>query len=112
MSEERVNAAQQEEKSVQVEQTEQKSTQEPLELQDKKKKIRPVVVAAAVIFIALLAGISIYNTPANRLQRQLDLGNKYLEEQQYEQAALAFEQAIIIDDRCLEAYAGGVEAYL
>lgn len=112
MSEERVITAQQEEKSVQIEQTEQKSTQEPSGLQDKKKKLIPLVVAAAVVFIALLAGVSIYNTPANRLQRQLDLGNKYLEEQQYEQAALAFEQAIVIDDRCLEAYAGGIEAYL
>lgn len=76
------------------------------------KKLLPFIIAAAVILIALAVGIGIYNTPANRLQRQLDLGNKYLEEQQYEQAAIAFEEAIAIDDRCMEAYTGGIEAYL
>lgn len=70
------------------------------------------VAMAAVVLIAILIGIGIYNTPENCLQRQLDLGNRYLEEQNYEQAALAFEQAIAIDDRCVEAYAGGLEAYL
>lgn len=76
------------------------------------KKLLTFIIAAAVILIALAVGIGIYNTPENRLQRQLDLGNKYLEEQQYEQAAIAFEEAIAIDDRCMEAYTGGIEAYL
>ena len=80
--------------------------------QGNKKKLIAIIAAAAVIVIALAVGIGIYNTPANRLQRQLDLGNKYLEEQNYEQAAIAFEEAIAIDDRCMEAYTGGIEAYL
>ena len=80
--------------------------------QSNRKKIITIIAAAAVIVIALAVGIGIYNTPANRLQRQLDLGNKYLEEQNYEQAAIAFEEAIAIDDRCMEAYTGGIEAYL
>lgn len=71
-----------------------------------------IIGAIAVVLIALTAGISIYNTPANRLSRQLDLGNRYLEEQNYEQAVIAFEKAIEIDDRCIEAYAGGIEAYM
>lgn len=112
MNDETVNQVQQESETVQMEQTGQEDKQKSLGLQDKKKKAIPFIIAVAVVLFALLVGISIYNTPANRLQRQLDLGNKYLEEQQYEQAALAFEQAIVIDDRCLEAYAGGVEAYL
>ncbi|MCM1122677.1 MAG: hypothetical protein NC416_08840, partial [Eubacterium sp.] len=65
-----------------------------------------------MIFTALLVAVGIYNTPANRLHRQLDLGNRYLEEGQYEQAALVFEKAIAIDDRCMEAYLGGLRAYL
>lgn len=77
-----------------------------------KKKTLSFIVAAAVALIALIVGISIYNTPANRVRRQLDLGNKYLEEENYEQAMLAFEEAIAIDERCMEAYAGGLEAYL
>ena len=35
-----------------------------------------------------------------------------MEEENYEQAVIAFEEAIAIDDRCLEAYVGGLEAYL
>lgn len=77
-----------------------------------KKKVIAIIAAAAVIIIALAVGIGIYNTPENRLNRQLDLGNKYLEEQNYEQAAIEFEKAIEIDDRCMEAYTGGIEAYL
>ena len=71
-----------------------------------------MIGAAAVVAVAILVGLGIYNAPANRLNRQLDLGQKYLEEQNYEQAIVAFNQAIEIDDRCLEAYAGGIEAYL
>lgn len=74
-------------------------------------KKRGIIGAVIVVLIALIAGISIYNTPDNRLSRQLDLGQKYLEEQNYEQAIVAFNKAIAIDDRCLEAYAGGIEAY-
>ena len=80
--------------------------------QNNRKKVIAIIAATAVILIVLAVGIGIYNTPTNRLQRQLDLGNKYLEEQDYEQAAIAFEEAIAIDDRCMEAYMGGIEAYL
>ena len=70
-----------------------------------------IIGTVIVVLIALMAGIGIYNTPDNRLSRQLDLGQRYLEEQNYEQAIMAFNKAIAIDDRCLEAYAGGIEAY-
>ena len=79
--------------------------------QNKRKKVFFFIVAAAVLLIALIVGISIYSAPENRLQRQLDLGNRYLQEQNYEQAVLAFELAITIDDRCLKAYMGGIESY-
>lgn len=78
----------------------------------KTKKLYMVIGAAIVIIIAILIGANIYNSPQRRLQRLLDLGNTYLDNGQYEEAALTFEQAIAIDDRCVEAYAGGVEAYV
>ncbi len=99
MNEETTNITEQEAENVQMPQS------------NLKKKALPFI-AAAVALIALIVGIAIYNTPANRVQRQLDLGNKYLEEENYEQAALAFEEAIAIDERCIEAYIGGLEAYL
>lgn len=76
------------------------------------KAVITIIAAAAVILIAVAVAVSVYNTPTNRLHRKVDLGNKYLEEQNYEQAAIEFEQAIEIDECCVEAYAGGIEAYL
>ena len=119
MSEEKTEVIQQ---SVESAQTEQKNMEEIMQraaadapeipANQKKKKWLLYVIVATAVLIALAVGIGIYNTPENRLKRQLDLGYKYLEEEQYEAAALAFEQAITIDERCMEAYAGGLEAYL
>ena len=69
------------------------------------------IIIAVVIALAVAIGLGIYNSPENRMSRQLDLGQKYLEEQNYEQAVVAFNEVIEIDDRCLEAYLGGMEAY-
>jgi len=80
----------------------------------KKKNNKGIIIGiiiAAVIVLAVGIGLGIYNSPENRMSRQLDLGQKYLEEQNYEQAVVAFNDAIEIDDRCLEAYLGGMEAY-
>lgn len=71
--------------------------------------------AVMVFVIAALAfsiGINAYSAPENKLSRQLDLGQKYLESGWYEEAILAFENAISIDEKCMEAYIGGIEAYL
>lgn len=76
------------------------------------KKQWGIIGAVAAVVLALAIGLGIYNAPVNRLNRQLSLGNKYLEEQKYEEAAPVFEKAIAIDDRCMQAYAGGIEAYL
>jgi len=40
-------------------------------------KKRMIFAVFTVILLALIAGIGIYNTPANRLARQIDLGRKY-----------------------------------
>ena len=71
-----------------------------------------IIGAIAVVLIALVAGIGIYNSPNNRLSRQLDLGNRYLEEQNYEQAIVEFDKAIEIDPMCVDAYLGKAEAYI
>lgn len=41
----------------------------------------------------------------------MNLGHRYMEEGNYEQAALTFDKAIAIDDRCIESYAGGIKSY-
>ena len=75
------------------------------------KKKWGIIGAVAVVLIAFIIGISIYNMPANRLSRQLDLGNRYLEEMNYEQAIVEFDKAIAIDPMSVEAYLGKAQAY-
>lgn len=79
-----------------------------------RKRWTGIITAAIVTVLILTAGISVYSYSAlgNQLSRQLTLGHKYLEDGQYEEAVLAFENAISIDEKCMEAYAGGMEAYL
>ncbi len=96
---------------VQAETTQSEATQTPEKPKTNRNKWG-IIGAAAAVIIAIAVGIGIYNLPTNRLSRQLSLGNKYLEEQNYEEAVVAFEQAIAIDDRCMQAYVGGIEAYL
>ena len=60
------------------------------------------IIIAAVILVAVLIGVGVYNAPANRMSRHLDLGACYLEEQNYEQAIAEFDQVIAILDEIEE----------
>ena len=66
-----------------------------------------LAVIAAVVMTVVLAG----HSREKKLQTQLDLGNKYLAEEQYEDAIVAFEAAISIEPKTPEAYKGLAEAY-
>ena len=69
------------------------------------------LLAAAAVLIAAVVGISIYNAPSNRMSRALDLGARYLEEQNYEQALVEFDKVIAIDPMSVDAYLGKAQAY-
>lgn len=79
-----------------------------------KKNKRPIVIICIALALCLIAGIFTMtaNSAGRRLAEQLELGQKYLEELNYEQAVVAFEAAIAIDPKCEEAYMGIAEAYL
>ncbi|MBR0092333.1 MAG: tetratricopeptide repeat protein, partial [Lachnospiraceae bacterium] len=83
----------------------------------KKKSRRGFVIGlvaaiVAVIAIAVGVGVIVYsNSPARRLQQQLDLGARYLSELDYEQAIAAYEAALEIDPKSAEAYGGLIDAY-
>lgn len=66
------------------------------------------IVVCAIVF-AVLGG---RNSPTNRVVELLDLGNKYLTEQDYEQAIVAFKEVIEIDPKCEEAYMRLADAYI
>ena len=93
-----------------VEKSGERTAQSIRNVQSGKKKLG-ILAVIVVVLAALAVGFGIYNKPENRLTRQLDLGERYLEEQNYAEAVLAFEKAIQIDERCMAAYVNGIEAY-
>lgn len=70
-----------------------------------------IEVEAGIIAMLLIGIVLVYNSPAKRLSRQLDLGQKYLIVQDYEQAVVAFTRAIEIDPLNVDAYIGLAQAY-
>ena len=81
---------------------------------EKAKKSKGKLLGIAVLIIIIIAvaiGIGIYNTPTNRINRHLDLGQRYLEEQDYEQALVEFDKAIAIDPKNIDAYIGKAQTY-
>ena len=77
----------------------------------KCKKIWPIILI--VIIIAVAAGVIIFNsTDGARFRKQLNLGQRYLSEMNYEEAVVAFNQAIEINPRNADAYLGLADAYI
>ena len=82
----------------------------------KKKWVIPVIIASAVILFAAIASIIVIVTvvafPKARIKKQLKLGDKYISELDYENAVLAYKEAIQIDPKNEEAYIALANAYL
>ena len=79
----------------------------------KRKKTIAVICIVLALAVALIAGtLIIQATPANRLKRQLRLAEKYLTEMNYEQALIAYNEAIKIDPKCEQAYLGMADIYV
>ncbi|KGK91391.1 hypothetical protein DP73_03750 [Desulfosporosinus sp. HMP52] len=75
------------------------------------KKIVIIVITALVL---LIGGGVVYatNSTAARAERQLNLGNKYLQEGKYEEAILAFEKVIQIEPKNIPARLGLGKVYV
>jgi tetratricopeptide (TPR) repeat protein len=76
-----------------------------VEMEEMIKKI-------AAIFITLI--LLLQSTACNgetKISEKLELANKYLLEQNYEQAIVAFNEVIKIDPKVVEAYQGLADAY-
>lgn len=68
-----------------------------------------VIIVMCIAVFALLSG---RNSSAKRVAELLDLGDKYLTEQDYEQAVVTYREVIEIDSKCEEAYLGLADAYI
>lgn len=93
--------------------SEQKKTDEKddtvIERPDLKKR-RPFLLIGAIILLFVITGITIAvcvkssGNKKSEYDKKIDLGRKYLSELNYEQAIMAFEEAINIDPKRDDAY--------
>ena len=83
---------------------------EKAKMKNKKGFIILIVMVFTIVFAVLIC-ISIYNAPAKRLARALDLGQKYLLDENYNQAIVEFNKVIEIDPQNVDAYLGLAEVY-
>lgn len=67
-------------------------------------------IVIAVIFVIL--GIVVYSNPQRKYERQIALGERYLDELNYEQAIAAYLAAIEIDPKNPEAYKALADIYI
>ncbi|MGN0408066.1 MAG: DUF6273 domain-containing protein [Bacteroides sp.] len=82
----------------------------------KSKNNKKVIISVSIVIVLLVVVIAgtliIQATPANRLKRQLRLAEKYLTEMNYEQALIAYGEAIKIDPKCEQAYLAMADIYI
>ena len=80
----------------------------------RKKKIAKIV--GAIIFLIMLVIIIVSlvatgHSQTRRIQDQLELGQRYLLDMNYEQAIVIFEAVIVVNPQNIDAYIGLIDAY-
>ena len=78
----------------------------------KKKKFAIMGVTVVLVLVVLVGIFAVGGNSGKKLQEQLDLGNKYLDEMDYERALVAFNAVLKIDPKNADAYLGIVEVYI
>lgn len=84
---------------------------------NKKKSGAKVAVILSIVAVLLAAGAFaaiwfLALSPTARSNKELNLGQNYLDELEYKEAIASFKQAIKIDPKCEDAYIGMAEAYV
>ena len=85
------------------------------EIISKKKTPVPIFIGIIVVLVVIAIILFVRNieaSPKKKGHKQLELGNKYFTELDYENALLAYEKAIGFDSNCEEAYIGLGRTYL
>lgn len=78
--------------------------------ENKKYFVAAALAIASIIVIFIVVIVQKINSQ-KRFDEQMDLGNRYLSEENYEAAVVAFNKAIEIDPRNAEAYSKAAQAY-
>lgn len=78
----------------------------------KNKGIVAIVIILSVILMGLVGAVVYMNSDPVKVKKQIDLGNKYLDNLEYDEAIAAFNIAIDIDPMNAEAYYGLAKVYM
>lgn len=74
-----------------------------------------LIVTLSVLGVATIAALAtlavILFSDSFRVKRNLSLAQKYLSNEEYEEAIVHFDKAIEINERCIDAYLGKLDAY-
>ena len=74
------------------------------------------IIGIVLIIIGVVVGVLVYfkssSNPQKQLQKQLNLGDKYLTDMDYENAVLAYKAAIEIEPKSADGYIGLAKAYI
>lgn len=78
----------------------------------KKRTIVSIIICVTLVLsVGIVVTAKIYGE-TKYIEEQLDLGIKYLEDLEYEQAIASFQAVITIDSRNVEAYIGIAKVYM
>lgn len=69
-------------------------------------------VVVALLAVVGVGGFAISRGSTQQRESLLELGQRYLEELNYEQAIVCYKEYLEIDPKCVEAYAGLAQAYV
>ena len=78
-----------------------------------KKNIIIIIVIAVLLIIGSVTAIAVtnYNSVSNRATRGIELAERYLNEQNYEQAIIEFQKVLEIEPMNVDAYLGLANVY-
>ena len=82
------------------------------EVKLKRRKIFALLICTCIVTGIVAAFLVMHNSQQRRVKNSLILGQRYLSEMYYEEAALAFRAAIEVEPKSEEAYIGLADAYI
>ena len=81
--------------------------------QSKRKVLLLATIGVSLVLLAIImAGAAVFGGSDRKIQEQLDLDIKYLEEMDYERALTAFNTVLSIEPKNADAYLGIAEVYM
>lgn len=81
-----------------------------IEESESGSKISPIVIALIAIVVVIVAIVSVMAFRVQRLKAQLQLGDKYMESEDYDNAISAYQKALVVYPTSADAYLGLAEA--